>query len=97
MKLLRGFKNIQVPSNGIALTIGSFDGIHRGHQALIKQLIRRAEEQNLPSGLLTFEPLPKEYFIHDDAPARLNSLREKLTMFKKFGLNYVSCIKFNET
>jgi FAD synthase len=62
------------------LTIGNFDGVHLGHQALLSLLTDKARELGLPAVVLTFEPHPREYFSPADAPARLASLREKLLL-----------------
>lgn len=82
---------------GCALTIGNFDGVHLGHQALLMQLKNRANMLNLPSCVVLFEPQPKEYFLPDDAPLRLFSLREKMFILKQLQIDYVICLRFNET
>ncbi len=81
--------------NGCGLTLGSFDGVHRGHQALLKALIKESQKRGLPSVVMFFEPLPREYFAADNAPARLSSLREKVGMLFAHGVDVVVCLKFN--
>ena len=96
MKLLRDLQLFINLNQGVVATIGNFDGVHLGHQNLIKQLRIKADSLNLPLVLVLFEPQPKEYFHPDKAPARLSTLREKLQALKKCGIDYVYCIKFNK-
>lgn len=77
------------------LTIGNFDGVHRGHQALLERLIAHARSVSLPATVLTFEPSPREFFFPDQAPARLNSLREKLKLLECGGVDQVYVCRFN--
>ena len=84
----------------IALAIGNFDGVHLGHQALLKRLIATAQSQNLKSmalksTVMTFEPHPREFFTPDQAPTRLTSLREKLELFAEAGVEQVYVCQFN--
>jgi riboflavin kinase/FMN adenylyltransferase len=96
MELIRGIHNIRPKHKGCVLTIGNFDGVHLGHQAVIKGLIQDAKEYQLPSTVMIFEPQPQEYFRKSDAPARLTRLRDKLALLSKLGVERVICIKFNE-
>ena len=77
------------------LTIGNFDGVHLGHQALLSLLTGKARELGLPVVVLTFEPHPREFFSPDDAPARLASLREKLLLLTSAGVDRVHICRFN--
>jgi riboflavin kinase/FMN adenylyltransferase len=77
------------------LTIGNFDGLHRGHQALLERLTAKARSLSLPAGVLTFEPHPRELFAPDQAPARLTSLREKLGLLERCGVERVYVCHFN--
>jgi riboflavin kinase/FMN adenylyltransferase len=77
------------------LTIGNFDGVHRGHQALLERLIAHARSVALPAAVMTFEPLPREYFAPDLAPARLTSLREKLKLLEQSGVDQVYVCRFD--
>lgn len=96
-KLIRGLNNIPTNLLGCVATIGNFDGIHLGHQALIAQLAQKSKALNLPSVLITFEPQPNEFFAQKDyIPARLMRLREKLLALKEFPLDYVLCLRFDE-
>lgn len=78
-----------------ALTIGNFDGLHRGHRAMLDRLVAEARRANLPPAVLTFEPHPRELFTPDAAPARLSSLREKLELLRDAGIARVYLAHFN--
>lgn len=78
-----------------ALAIGNFDGMHLGHQALLKKLTQTAQALNLTSAVMTFEPHPREFFIPESAPARLCSLREKLEHFAAAGVERAYVCRFN--
>ncbi|STX43082.1 riboflavin biosynthesis protein RibF (riboflavin kinase/FMN adenylyltransferase) [Legionella donaldsonii] len=93
MKLLRRLDEV---SAGTVATIGNFDGVHRGHQALLAQLHMQADKMKLPVTVFLFEPQPGEYFHGQLAPARLTSLREKLQILKQCNVDYVYCLKFNK-
>ncbi|MBA4697607.1 MAG: bifunctional riboflavin kinase/FAD synthetase [Legionella sp.] len=94
MQLLRKLDSSNHFSKGSVVTVGNFDGVHRGHQALLTQLKHEAERRSLPSVLLLFEPQPSEFFYGLQAPARLTCLREKLALLKKH-VDYVGCLRFN--
>ena len=80
MRILRG---LPAHSDGpVALTIGNFDGVHRGHQAMLTRLIEAADDLRLPSAVLTFDPHPREFFAKDAAPPRLSKLRQKLVLYQ---------------
>jgi riboflavin kinase/FMN adenylyltransferase len=69
-----------------ALTIGNFDGVHRGHRALIDRVAAKGREQKLTSCVLTFEPHPREFFAGEAAPARITRLRDKLELLAQAGV-----------
>ena len=96
MKLFRGAKPLTELNAGCVATIGNFDGVHRGHQALLATLRKTASNMNLPLVVLLFEPQPGEYFNQQKAPARLYRLREKLQALKHCGIDYVYCLKFDK-
>ena len=75
-----------------AVSIGNFDGVHRGHQALLKTM----QDSGLPTAVLTFEPLPREFFRGADAPPRLSSLREKVVALRHNGVQSITCLPFNQ-
>jgi len=78
-----------------AITIGNFDGVHLGHQAMLAELKRAAGRLGLPACVLTFEPHPREFFAPDKAPARLTSLREKLELLRGYGVDRVHVCRFD--
>ena len=78
-----------------AVTIGNFDGVHRGHQAMFARLKAAAAERGLPTAVMTFEPHPREVFTPDQAPARLTSLREKMELFKSHDIDRMVLARFS--
>ena len=92
MRVLRTLRSLPGP---IALTIGNFDGVHRGHQAMLMRLRECAAELNLPPCVMTFEPHPREFFSPANAPARLTSLREKLGLFAAAGVARTYVCRFD--
>lgn len=97
MKLLRGgLDSFTALSEGSVASVGNFDGVHLGHQALLKTLKAHASQRRLPLAVLLFEPQPGEFFKGLEAPARLNSLREKLDMLERCQVDMVFCLRFNQ-
>jgi len=96
MKLTRGLKNLKFLQQGCVATIGNFDGLHLGHQKVLQEVITQAKKLNLPAVLITFEPLPQEFFLKDKAAARLLRLRDKLILLKDFGIDQVVCLRFTQ-
>jgi riboflavin kinase / FMN adenylyltransferase len=96
MEVIVGLHNIKPRHEGCVLTIGSFDGVHRGHRMLLDRLVAKSQELNSPSMLLTFEPTPREYFRGGVVPARLTRFREKITLLAATELDRVLCLPFNE-
>jgi riboflavin kinase/FMN adenylyltransferase len=94
MDLIRGFEHFRPHHRGCVATIGAFDGVHLGHQAVLRQLIAKGREMGLPSTVVLFEPLPREYFSPNDAPARLMSFREKFIALRDMGIDRVLRIRF---
>ena len=93
MQVFRGARDrVKSP---VALTIGNFDGVHLGHQAMLKRLCDAALGLDLPAAVLTFEPHPREFFSAADAPARLTSMREKLELLEEYGVDQVHVVRFN--
>ena len=97
MELIRGLHNIRPRHRGCVATIGTFDGIHHGHQMLLAHLDAKSKELGYPSLLSTFEPQPHEYFKGEVVPARLTRFREKIAILKTMELDRVLCIPFNES
>lgn len=77
------------------MTIGNFDGVHVGHQAMIAQLKQQATAQNLKSVVMIFEPQPLEFFKGYQAPPRISSLREKVEYLTELGVDYIVIAKFD--
>jgi riboflavin kinase / FMN adenylyltransferase len=96
MRLIRGFAGMRGLSRGCVTTIGSYDGLHLGHQALIERLAEHGLGCGLPAVLLTFEPLPREYLQPKDPPARLTSLRERCRILEPGPLDYLCLLRFGE-
>jgi riboflavin kinase/FMN adenylyltransferase len=96
MELVRGFTSSPRAPRGCGVTIGTFDGLHRGHRALVDRLKEQSASLGLPSVLLTFEPTPREYFSPADPPARLTSLRERWRILSQWGLDYLWLLRFGE-
>jgi riboflavin kinase/FMN adenylyltransferase len=78
----------------VGLTIGNFDGVHRGHRAMLQRLVEKARELRLPCSVLTFEPHPREFFSPSVAPARLSRLREKLELLAEAGIERTHVLRF---
>ncbi|TJY62067.1 bifunctional riboflavin kinase/FAD synthetase [Sinimarinibacterium sp. CAU 1509] len=98
MKLIRGLQNLQRAgidsASGCVLTIGNFDGVHRGHQALLTRAVELAERYGVPATVLSFEPTPREYFSGERAPARVSNLCTKLLDLGSFGIGQVVLHRF---
>ena len=94
MELIRGLSGNRRRVVGCVMTIGTYDGIHLGHQALLARLNEHAARRREPAVLLTFEPMPREYLAPNDPPARLTSLRERWRILSGTGLDYVWLLRF---
>jgi riboflavin kinase/FMN adenylyltransferase len=94
--LIRGLHNLRDWHRGCVATIGSFDGVHRGHRAILRQLAAEAEKLGLPSVVILFEPQPHEFFAGENAPARLMRLRDKIRALADSGVDRVCCLRFDE-
>lgn len=94
MKIIRQHTTLQANSSGCVLTVGNFDGVHLGHQSVIRQLCEHAQELGVPAVVLTFDPLPLEYFSPGSAPARLTDFRTKMTLLKQLCVDKVICLRF---
>lgn len=99
MHLIRGLHNLDsvqgALANGCVLTIGNFDGVHLGHQQVLRSVAKQAKVEKLPSVVMVFEPLPVEFFAPDQAPVRLMNLREKMQAFQATEIDYVLCVRFD--
>jgi riboflavin kinase/FMN adenylyltransferase len=93
MRVFRGFSQpVPAPT---ALAIGNFDGVHRGHGALVAHLCEVARTGGLPATVLTFEPHPREFFAPASAPARLTTLREKIELLDEAGVAQIMVCRFD--
>ena len=93
------YKNLNLKKNhynGI-IAIGKFDGLHLGHQKVIKEAKQKAKKKNIPFGVMTFEPIPVMFFNKKIKNHRINSLEQKKTQLKKFNLDFLIIIKFNKS
>ena len=93
MKVFRGHHHFEL-ARPCALTIGNFDGVHRGHQAMLALLRSEAQHRGLPARVMTFEPHPREYFAPASAPARISTLRDKLTELSRCGVDETVVLPF---
>lgn len=97
MRITHGLQPSGSPASAPhAVTIGNFDGLHRGHQAMLARLKEEAAKRGLPSCVLTFEPHPREFFAPAQAPARLSSLREKSELIEAAGIDRLHVCRFNQ-
>jgi len=93
VKIIRNSNLEQLPC---VVTIGNFDGVHLGHQALLTEVKKRAHDLKLESAVITFEPNPKDYFSQNKPQTRISSLREKIELFNEIKIDRVHIIKFNQ-
>ena len=105
MHIIRGLKHLlahtDLAATGCALTIGNFDGVHRGHQAMLALLHNEARHRGVPSCALTFEPHPRDYFAAkfrkpELAPARIATLRDKLHELRRCGVERCVVLPFDD-
>jgi len=101
MRVHRGTRASGLAATGCALTIGNFDGVHRGHQAMLALLTNEAHHRGLPSAVLTFEPHPRDFFAAragrpEAAPARIATLRDKLAEIARCGVDHVIVARFDQ-
>ncbi len=95
MELIRGLHNLRPRHRGCVASIGNFDGVHLGHQAIVARLHEYATATGLPARVVLFEPQPVEFFRPDAAEPRLMRLREKLARLEALGVNGVLCLRFD--
>ena len=95
MELIRGIHNLRSEHHGCVLTIGNFDGVHLGHQAVLAQVKAKASALGVPAAVMTFEPQPQEIFQPEKAPARLPNWREKYLALRDEAIDRHVVIEFN--
>ena len=98
---LRSLATLALARGGTALTIGNFDGVHRGHQAMLALLCNEARHRGVPACVLTFEPHPRDFFARragkpDLAPARIATLRDQIVELERCGIEHVILLRFDE-
>ena len=96
MQLIRGLNAVHARAAGCVLSIGTYDGLHLGHQALLARVHEHAARLDRPAVLLTFEPTPREYLSPENPPARLTSLRERWRILSGLPLDYLWLLRFGE-
>lgn len=95
MQIIHGLHNLRPAHRGCVATIGNFDGVHRGHQAVIKNLLLQARSSKLPATVIVFEPQPAEYFAGPAAPARLTTLRDKCLLLAHYEVERLVMLRFD--
>ena len=95
MELIRGLHNLAPGHRGCVVSIGNFDGLHLGHQALIARLLALSREHGLPSTVMVFEPTPREFFSPESAPPRVSGFRGKLRLLQRAGVDRVLLLRFD--
>ncbi len=96
MELIRGLHNLRARHHGCVATIGNYDGVHRGHQAVLELLQEKSRGLGLPSTVMVFEPTPREFFSGEKAPPRISAFREKLVDLAASGIDRVLCVRFDQ-
>ncbi len=96
MEIIRGLHNLRPRHRGCIATIGNFDGVHLGHQAVLGQLAEKAASLSLPTVVVTFEPQPREVFTAGATPPRLSRFREKVQTLRRFSVDRVVCLRFSK-
>jgi riboflavin kinase/FMN adenylyltransferase len=95
MELVRGLHNLRERHRGSVVTIGNYDGVHRGHQHMLAAVREHAERLRAPATVITFEPTPREYFEGGAAPSRLMRLREKVEALPLYGVDRMVVLRFD--
>lgn len=96
MKIIRGQHNLKPEHRHTVATIGNFDGVHLGHQKIIQRVVESAKQLQVKSTVICPEPLPREFFLGEKAPARLTPFRDKFTEISKLGVDQFLCLYFNQ-
>lgn len=96
IRVVRGLHNVSLEDQGCVCTVGTFDGVHKGHQELLRELVAHARRLKTRSLVILFEPHPNEFFRTQPTPARLTTLVEKLILLEKLHVDAVLCLPFNE-
>jgi riboflavin kinase / FMN adenylyltransferase len=97
MRIIRDYQNVPEECQGLVLAIGNFDGVHRGHQTVIAHAQDAADRLGVPSGVLTFEPHPREFFAPDAPPFRLSTMETKAAHLNWLGVDVMAAVNFDLT
>ena len=97
MRLLHNLDSLVAFKHPCVATIGAFDALHIGHQAIIRETQTIAENHRLPVAVVMFEPLPGEFFANDAPPKRIYTLRKRVELVREMDVNYLVCLNFNKT
>jgi len=95
MRILRHYRNLPAEAKGAVIALGNFDGVHRGHQALIAEARTIAQESGRPLAALVFEPYPREFFRRDSEPFRLTPFRAKAHLLQELGIEFLIVLGFD--
>ena len=96
MKVYRGFSSWKLdPQTRIVATLGNFDGVHRGHQAILRRVVEDATNLNSPSVVMTFDPVPKKVLSPETAPPLIQTLEQRLETFQQFGIDSTIVVVFD--
>ncbi len=95
MRIMRKYTDVPADVKGLVLAIGNFDGVHRGHQSVIRQAQKEAGDRNVPAGVLTFEPHSREFFAPDAPPFRLSNLETKAAHLNWLNVDVMAALKFD--
>ena len=95
MQLIRDISGVQHLKAGCVATIGNYDGLHLGHQVILRQLEAESTKHNLPKVVISFEPLPSEFFTGDKAQ-RVYPFRDKARLLEAMGIDYFLCLRFDQ-
>lgn len=95
MQIIRDFERCPAAAQQSVLALGNFDGVHRGHQSILKHCVDFARTENRPAAAMTFEPHPREFFKRSAEPIRIYPFREKAELLKASGLDFLFVARFN--
>ncbi|MDE3016626.1 MAG: bifunctional riboflavin kinase/FAD synthetase [Pseudomonadota bacterium] len=95
MRIVRDFPHCRSDTKGAAVAIGNFDGVHLGHQEILRRCVDMAKDKNIPAAAMTFEPHPRQYFAGNGAPLRLYPLRRKIELLRDMGIDLLFLTRFN--
>lgn len=97
MQVVHGYSHVPITARSAVVAIGNFDGVHQGHRALVRAAVAKAQELGRPSGVMVFEPHPREFFQPHEQHFRLTPLTRKLALFEKLGLKVAFVQHFDQS